>query len=264
MDKTCFVIGPIGDEGSAPRQHADWVLEGIINPALASVEMRPGVRADKIATPGMIDSQVITSVLDADLVIADLTRQNPNAFYELALRHMAEKPIIHLIHKSETKLIPFDVAPYRTVFISWDTPEEMHRSIREVKASIEAAISPDHNVENPVTRARGQQRLKETATPTEQVLMEEIQGLSARLADLERRAAIQSSNALADAAVRFVGPMQLKVAEFAGNLAGAGEFVGTPVVFNLHPPNPAAGRARGGIGGTTGGIGGTTDRSDKE
>jgi hypothetical protein len=39
----------------------------------------------------MIDSQVITKVLDADLVIADLTLKNPNAFYELGLRHMAEK-----------------------------------------------------------------------------------------------------------------------------------------------------------------------------
>jgi len=186
IDKTCFVIGPIGDEGSPIRQHADWVLDGTINPALAELQLQPDVRSDKIAKPGMIDSQVISGVLDADLVIADPTLQNPNAFYELALRHMVEKPIIHLIHKSEKDLIPFDLKPVRTVFISWVSPGEVQRSIRELKAFIEAAISPDHDVENPVTRARGRQHLKETATPTEKMLIEEMQALTARMGDFER------------------------------------------------------------------------------
>jgi hypothetical protein len=158
MDKTCFVIGPIGDEGSDIRRHADWVLDGIVNPALEKAGLPPGIRADKIATPGMIDSQVISKVLDADLVIADLTTRNPNAFYELGLRHMAEKPIVHLIHKSEAKLIPFDVAPYRTVYVSWKTPAEVLHSIEKLHEHVQTAISPDHDVENPVTKARGRLR----------------------------------------------------------------------------------------------------------
>jgi len=51
-DITCFVIVPIGDEGSDIRRHADWLLDGIINPALERVGLTPGGRADKIATPG--------------------------------------------------------------------------------------------------------------------------------------------------------------------------------------------------------------------
>jgi hypothetical protein len=33
QEKLCFVIGPIGESGTDIRQHADWVLSGIINQA---------------------------------------------------------------------------------------------------------------------------------------------------------------------------------------------------------------------------------------
>jgi len=100
--KICFVVGPIGNEGSDERRHADWLLDGIITPVLDEFEYDV-LRSDKIASPGMIDSQIINQVIDADLVIADLSNRNANAFYELAIRHMEEeKPIIHMIHKSNT------------------------------------------------------------------------------------------------------------------------------------------------------------------
>jgi hypothetical protein len=59
--KTCFVVGPIGASGSDIRTHADWLLHGIIEPVFdehfPEVEVE---RADKITSPGMIDSQVIS------------------------------------------------------------------------------------------------------------------------------------------------------------------------------------------------------------
>jgi hypothetical protein len=33
--KICFVVGPIGDEGSAVRGHADWLLPEIIEPVFS-------------------------------------------------------------------------------------------------------------------------------------------------------------------------------------------------------------------------------------
>ena len=81
-DKHCFVIGPIGDEASPERIHADWLLKGIILPVFHNhfsdwlVE-----RADTIATPGMISAQIINRLHDVALVIADLSFHNANAFY---------------------------------------------------------------------------------------------------------------------------------------------------------------------------------------
>ena len=43
------------------------------------------VRADEIAEPGSITSQIMQRIFDDDLVVADLTDHNPNVFYELSV-----------------------------------------------------------------------------------------------------------------------------------------------------------------------------------
>ena len=109
-----FVVGPIGAEDSDFRIHADWVLEEIVNPTMLKCPDFAVSRADKLMQPGLIDSQVITMLLNADLVIADLTTLSPNAFYEIGIRHMIQKPIVHM-HKTGEK-IPFDVSlPQATI-----------------------------------------------------------------------------------------------------------------------------------------------------
>jgi hypothetical protein len=45
----------------------------------------------------MIGDRMIADILHADLVVADLTDLNPNAFYELGIRHSAEMPAIHIV-----------------------------------------------------------------------------------------------------------------------------------------------------------------------
>src|SRR3982750_4784 len=95
--RTCFVVGPIGKRGSKERIHADALFNKIIKPAFASLKKNLYVvRADHISTPGMIDSQIVTHLIEARLVIADLSTRNPNAFYELGIRHMVNKPVIHI------------------------------------------------------------------------------------------------------------------------------------------------------------------------
>lgn len=75
-EKLCFVISPIGDPDSATRKRADQVLKHIVGPAAESCDYT-ALRADEIDTPGMITSQVIQHVVNATLVIADLTERNP-------------------------------------------------------------------------------------------------------------------------------------------------------------------------------------------
>src|SRR5258708_184860 len=96
--KICFLIGPIGGEGNEQRGHADWLYEGIIQPVFKEHFCEWELsRADKISVLGMVTSQVINPLHDAELVIADLSFHNPNAFYELAIRHKVGRPIIHMI-----------------------------------------------------------------------------------------------------------------------------------------------------------------------
>jgi hypothetical protein len=62
-EKICFIISPIGDEGSEIRNYADVVYEFIIKPAVEKHAYRP-VRADAISKPGVVTSDIVNHVLD--------------------------------------------------------------------------------------------------------------------------------------------------------------------------------------------------------
>src|SRR5262245_4824286 len=102
IKKCCFVISPIGQEGTAIRGHADDVLEFIIQPALKKFKEKfnieiDTVRADHIEQTGGITKQMFDEILKADLCVAILTGHNPNVFYELAVAQAAARPVIMLI-----------------------------------------------------------------------------------------------------------------------------------------------------------------------
>jgi hypothetical protein len=96
MPKTCFVIGPIGEPGTTIRNEADDFMKYIVSPVLGELDYGEPIRADRLNEPGRITSQVIKLLLEADLVIADLTTNNANVYYELSLRHAIGKPAIHM------------------------------------------------------------------------------------------------------------------------------------------------------------------------
>ena len=67
----CFVISPIGDEGSPIRTHADEVFTFIIEPALQQFDIEP-VRSDQMTEPGKISDQMYRAIFEFDLCIAVL------------------------------------------------------------------------------------------------------------------------------------------------------------------------------------------------
>src|SRR6201985_1559988 len=135
--RTCFVVGPIGKRGSKERTHADTLFNKIIKPAFTLIKKTMHVvRADHIATPGTIDSQIVTHLIEARLVIADLTTRNPNAFYELGIRHMANKPVIHIYKRG--RKIPADVSLFRAVEISYSSAVAIGKSRAELAKAIKA------------------------------------------------------------------------------------------------------------------------------
>jgi len=149
--RRCFVIGPIGKPGSPERKHADMLLNAVIREALeGSDPSYEIVRSDKVAEPGMINDRVIHDILNADLVVADLTFLNANAFYELGIRHAAEKAVINFAQVGTE--LPFDTFGYRAIMediTSWDGIERARQQIREQAKATEAE---GYRVSNPITR----------------------------------------------------------------------------------------------------------------
>lgn len=112
MERICFVVCPIGEPESQTRKDSDQLFEHILMPACVECGFNC-VRADKINSNDMITDTVLQYLDEADLVIADLSGHNPNAFFELGYRSALKKPVIQM--KQFTDKIPFDVAFVRTI-----------------------------------------------------------------------------------------------------------------------------------------------------
>ena len=155
--KKCFIIGPIGSETSETRRDADFLLDGIIKEAMNEFDYDI-VRADRVSAVGSITTDVVNNILTSDLIIADLSEHNPNAFYELGIAHTAEKGVIHVCRKDFS--IPFDNSHERTVFFDirdWASVIKARAQIADMVRHIE---DPDFRVSNPVIAAKDLQRLK--------------------------------------------------------------------------------------------------------
>lgn len=110
--KICFIITPIGGDDQPIRRHIDGIIDESIAPALKDKFVIQV--AHRMYDIGSINSKIISSVFNADLVIANLTSLNPNVMFELAIRYCFGKPAIAIAEKG-TKL-PFDVIDENTIF----------------------------------------------------------------------------------------------------------------------------------------------------
>ncbi|MDO9000203.1 MAG: hypothetical protein Q7W45_10595 [Bacteroidota bacterium] len=72
-------------------------------------------RADEFYTSTPILADIISSIKECTIIIADITENNPNVFYELGYAHAVDKPTILLCERKRDKL-PFDISSYRTIF----------------------------------------------------------------------------------------------------------------------------------------------------
>lgn len=169
--RLCFVVGPIGSSGTEIRKHADMLLHGVVREAINDADLNYDIRrADEDTRPGMINDRIIHDILNADLVIADLTDLNPNVFYELGIRHAASKPTIH-IAKINTKL-PFDNAGHDTIFIDVSDWHDIGNARSRLRAAIKAIDEESYRVSNPITQARASFALKESTDPKDKIIAE--------------------------------------------------------------------------------------------
>lgn len=173
--KTCFVISPIGEEDSETRKRSDQVLRHIITGAVENLGYEV-IRADKISEPGIITHQILQHIVEAPLVIADLTERNPNVFYELALRHAIRKPLIQLIKKGE--LIPFDVAATRIIQFDLQNLDSVEAAKNEIIAQAKSLELGKNDSDNPISVSLDLKMLKESGNPEERSLADIVEAIS--------------------------------------------------------------------------------------
>lgn len=103
----CFAVMQFTDEFNA-------LYQDVIRPACESYGFKV-VRADDFYTSGQIVDDVTKSIRSAALIIADVTPDNANVFYEVGFAHAIGKPTILLSDRKRDRL-PFDISGFRTIF----------------------------------------------------------------------------------------------------------------------------------------------------
>ena len=185
--RKCFVITPIGNDGSDTFRRAKGVIESAIKPVLMEygfVDIKP---AYEINVSGMINTQIINRIIDDDLVIANLTDNNPNVMYELCLRHVVAKPIIHICENGTE--LPFDIKDSRTVFYEDDMlgVEELKEKVR---LFLDEITYEKEYMDNPVYVAyRHGKLLKETIGTEENEILKMLVGISEKLSGVKMESA---------------------------------------------------------------------------
>lgn len=107
----CFVIMGYGVKTDYTRGKPldlDKTYYNIIKPVVESIGDLTCIRADEIPRTGVIDVEMYRLLLDADIVIADLSTYNCNALYELGIRH-ALKPRTTIVISEKELVYPFDL-----------------------------------------------------------------------------------------------------------------------------------------------------------
>lgn len=186
-EKICFVIGPIGAEGTEVRRRSDTMLRHVITPA-AQEQGYSVVRADQIVVAGVITSQILKHVLEAPLAIADLSGLNPNVMYELGVRHAAKRPVIQVMAKGQP--LPFDVANVRTLMIDLFDLDSVERGRRELARMIAAVTTEAANEGSPVSAASDVasfEKLPDVPGDTASPFFSVLKDIDSRLNSLERR-----------------------------------------------------------------------------
>ena len=150
----CFVVMGFGiktDFATGRKLDLDKSYRLLIKPAVEDAGLEC-VRADEIRHSGVIDIPMYHELLASDFVVADLSTANPNALYELGIRHALRPRTTVVI--SESKLpYPFDlnhisITSYTHLGDAIDYDEVIR--FRKVLGDTLRAVSASEQADSPV------------------------------------------------------------------------------------------------------------------
>ncbi len=135
-----FVIMPFNEE----LKH---VYEQLIKAPLIKAGHEVS-RADDLITHDHIPSGIIKNIRDSDVIIADLTGQNANVYYELGIAHTINQPTVRIVQDYDE--LTFYMKPYNAIKYSTDMLEAAEFT-GDIVDIIERAGRGEVSFSNPVS-----------------------------------------------------------------------------------------------------------------
>ena len=142
--RRAFVIMPFGEKKAPDGSTIDFdaVYRELFAPAIAAAGLLPH-RADADRRGGSIHLDMFQDLLLAEFVVADLTLDNPNVWYEIGVRHALRAAGTVLTYARRDRL-PFDIAGQRmqryTLKRGQLDPETAEAERGALKEAIEATL----------------------------------------------------------------------------------------------------------------------------
>jgi len=151
-----FIVRPFGKkrvaitEGQSVEIDFDAIDQALIKPALVANGLE-GETTEIIAAAGNIRVDMFEMLITYDLVIADISIDNANVFYELGIRHgLRPKGTILLRFSTPGKDTPFDLKTDRYIAYDRNDPGAavalLTQSIKETVLSMRESGRPDSPV----------------------------------------------------------------------------------------------------------------------
>lgn len=148
--RVCLFIAPLKDVDTVTRERSQDVFESLVTPACLQVGYFPDYIVSE--EPGTITNDIFERILNAKVIVADLTSGNFSVGYELALAHLRRKctaTIIQAGHK-----IPYDVRDIRTIQYDYSEKRELRKAVPQLVAQLKAhRMRPLIHNDNPIVNA---------------------------------------------------------------------------------------------------------------
>lgn len=129
---TIAFICPINKKNTETRKRSDDIMNRVLNPIATEIGYSV-IRADFLDGEVIIDD-IIKMIMEADIVVADLTEFNPNVFYELGVRKAIKGKCICIIKNENLDKLPFDIAHLRAIpyeFNSIESVDEFRKDVHD-------------------------------------------------------------------------------------------------------------------------------------
>jgi hypothetical protein len=211
-----FIIRPFGYKNGIDF---DQVEQKLIDPALNRLEIT-GRTTMEIRRQGNIRLDMFQRLLTADLVIADISIQNANVYYELGVRHALRGKHTFMIRASSADLrtdeVPFDLKTDRYLTYDSSNPASSALDLYEGLNQTINAESSDSPVFQMLPDLTEQERARFLPIPRD--YREEVERATERkeLGDLELLAAEARGFEWEIEGLRLVGRSQFSLKAFEG------------------------------------------------
>lgn len=138
----CFVIMPFSDSGEYVSGHFSRVYNYIFKPAIEKAGYIPH-RIDAEKSSNLIQERIIRALIEAPMVLCDLSSRNPNVLFELGIRQAFDKPVV-LVKDESTERI-FDISGLSTIeYRKSCIIDEAQKDIINISVAIEETKKDNH------------------------------------------------------------------------------------------------------------------------